>query len=176
MPGLNQKQALFVLEIAKGRSGVEAYRAAGYRGEGHVAEAGASEILKKPEVKKAIGGLQKAAVAKALVTLDTLVCDLMRLRNIAIEDRQVSQGVQAVAALCKLLGFYVDKQQVDGQLVLYKPSPVPTKQTEMSVEEWQALWEPRDADGDVLGPVIAHKPGANGKRCACRWKWQYRPR
>jgi hypothetical protein len=48
MSGLNQKQALFVLEIVKGRSGVEAYRAAGYRGEGHVAEAGASEILKKP--------------------------------------------------------------------------------------------------------------------------------
>lgn len=51
---LNPKQTLFVQEYLIDLNATAAYKRAGYKAQGHIAEVSASEILSKPEVAKAI--------------------------------------------------------------------------------------------------------------------------
>src|SRR5262245_9624218 len=103
----NARRERFVQGVLKGWSILESYRRAGYRGQGHVAEAGASEILKNPEVASRLAELQSQAAKKTLITVEKLTNDALQIRDLAIRDGQHAAAVSALALIAKLHGFLV---------------------------------------------------------------------
>ena len=68
---------------------------------------------------------------------------------------QVGAAGQATAMKAKLFGFMVDRQQVQVEHTLRKPSADENAPAEMSLEDWQAKY------GGSSGPGLAD--GRNGK-------------
>ena len=74
---------------------------------------GAHDLLTNPYVTARISELQKLAAIRHAKPVDSLVADLDRLRDIAIQNRQTAAGVAAVMGQAKLLGLIIDKAEVD---------------------------------------------------------------
>ncbi|WP_457299619.1 terminase small subunit [Phyllobacterium sp. P5_D12] len=141
---LNARQECFVQNlVARGMNATAAYKAAGYSAKKEVtARNGAHELLTNPYVAARISEVQKLAAMKHAKTVDGLVADLDRLRDIAIQNGQTSAGVAAVMGQAKLLGLIVDKAEVE-QTVTRKPSRDPATPPRMTVAEWEAKYAPR---------------------------------
>ncbi|MGO4833467.1 Terminase small subunit [Rhizobiaceae sp. 2RAB30] len=155
MPVLrNVKREKIAQGVAKGLSGAEAYRQAGYRGQGHVAEAGASEILSNPEVKTRVAELQGRAAEKATKTTASLIRDLDDAIVFARQCENPSAIVQAITLQARLLGLLVEKRAID--VVMHKPSLTPMAAAlELTVEEWQAQF--------VKPHTVEHLPPPGGE-------------
>ena len=139
---LNARQEKFVQNlVASGMNATAAYKAAGYGAKTDgAARAGASEILANPNVQARVAELQIQAARKAEKTVESLVADLDRAIELAIQNRQTSAMVSAIATQAKLLGLIVDRSETE---ILQKPSRVPTARVELSMEEWQRQFNPK---------------------------------
>src|SRR5262245_27005477 len=141
---LNARQERFVQNlVAKGMNATAAYKAAGYSAKKDVtARNGAHELLTNPYVRDRVAELQKVAAIRHSKTVDSLVADLDRLRDLAIENGQTAAGVAAVMGQAKLLGLIIDKAEVE-QTVTRKPSRDTAAPGRMTSEEWEAKYAPR---------------------------------
>jgi phage terminase small subunit len=149
----NNRRERFCQGIAKGLSAVESYRRAGYKAQGHGAEVSASQILTNLEVQGRIDELQQRAVLKHEITVDSLTRDLLFVRDNALRTDQNAAAVAALTLLAKIHGFLVDHKTVD--IVHHKPARQPTKQLELTEDEWLRLYDP------AHWQAIA-SPGRNG--------------
>lgn len=141
MPTLrNNRRENFCLGVAKGLTATQAYREAGYRGQGHVGESGASELMRKPEVIARITELRQRQVRRLDVTVDSLVADLDEMLRLATECENPSAGVSAIMGKAKLLGLIADRAGVG--TMIRKPAREATDKKQMSLEEWQAKFAP----------------------------------
>lgn len=114
MPALeNAKHELFAQAIAKGATGREAYRAAGYavKTDG-AADANASRLLGTAKVASRVRELQSAAAEEAVVTAADLSAQLEVIRSKAIGANQFGAAAQAVMGRAKLHGLIIDKAEV----------------------------------------------------------------
>jgi phage terminase small subunit len=114
MPPLaNPRREKFVQGLAEGLSGAESYRRAGYRGNGHSAEAAASTLLKYVEVQTRLGEIRERAAKRNEVTVDTLI-DLEQARQAALasDPPQTSAAVAATMGMAKLTGLLVERHEV----------------------------------------------------------------
>ncbi len=102
-----------------------------------------------------VKALQAQAAVKATVTIDTLAREFDENRAHALRVDQVGAAVQATAMKAKLFGFMVDRQQVQVEHTLRKPSADENAPAEMSLEDWQTKY------GGSGGPVI--NGSGNGK-------------
>ncbi|MDQ0323624.1 hypothetical protein QO002_005831 [Pararhizobium capsulatum DSM 1112] len=112
-----------------------------------------------------VKALQAQAAVKAMVTLDSLAREFDESRAHALRVDQVGAAVQATAMKAKLFGFMVDRQQVQVEHTLRKPSADENAPTEMSLQDWQAKY---GGGGPVMngigsGKLIEHKPGTPPK-------------
>jgi hypothetical protein len=117
MPALkNLRRELFAQNVVKNaRNGLnltEAYRASGYKGTGHTAEACASRLLSFDEVKMRIDELARPAVRKTRVSIESLLDELEVTIQDARADGQHSVVVGALTLSAKLVGLLRDRIEV----------------------------------------------------------------
>ena len=86
---LNFRQERFVQNlVAEGMNATAAYRAAGYRGQGNIAEVVRLRAPQEPlEVKARLADVQAVHAERAAITVDDLIDKLERLYFIAVDDR-----------------------------------------------------------------------------------------
>ena len=152
---LTQKQETFVRKVAEGMAASRAYREAGYTATAHAAEVMASKTLRNAEVAARLAELRAEQAKRHEVTIDSLAREFDENRAHALRVDQVAAAVQATAMKAKLFGFMVDRQQVQVEHMLRKPSADENAPAEMSLEDWQAKY------GGSSGPGLAD--GRNGK-------------
>jgi hypothetical protein len=93
--------------------------------------------MQVPAMRNALARARAAAVERAGITVDSIVVKLERAYEVALasEPAQTSGAVAAQMGIAKLLGLVIDRGQLD--VVHHKPSLLPTKQLELSREEWE---------------------------------------
>ncbi|MDK9585424.1 terminase small subunit [Lelliottia wanjuensis] len=79
--GISEQQALFADHVVQGKSRVDAYRLAGYSGEGNVAYAGASQVLRNIKVSRYLHALRNERQKRYAVELDDLITQLTAIVN-----------------------------------------------------------------------------------------------
>jgi hypothetical protein len=111
----NSRHEKFCQELAKGRSGVDAYVTAGYNG-GNNAISGAARLLTNANIKARVDAIKAKAAEKCELTVADLVKELEHARFLAAgaETPQSSAMVAATMGKAKLLGMVTDKAQVTG--------------------------------------------------------------
>ena len=128
---LTQKQETFVRKVAEGMAASRAYR-----GTAHAAEVMASKTLRNAEVAARLAELRTEQAKRHEVTVDSLAREFDENRAHALRVDQVAAAVQATAMKAKLFGFMVDRQQVQVEHTLRKPSADENAPAEMSLEDW----------------------------------------
>lgn len=90
---LGAKQQRFVEEYIKDPQNLAAaYKRAGYKASGHSAEANASRLLKKAEVKAAIAEAQKEIRQETLVTVEFVIGGLKEVVQRCMQRERVMVG------------------------------------------------------------------------------------
>lgn len=103
----NARHELFAQELARGKSGAEAYTAAGYRGD----RTAASRLATNVNVQARVAELQNRGAERALVTVETITAELEEARQLANTNKQASAAVAAVLGKAKLHGLLVDRAE-----------------------------------------------------------------
>ena len=153
---LTQRQENFVRKVAEGMPASRAYRDAGFAASsGNSAEVLASRTLRKVQVAARLAELRAEQAKRHEVTIDSLAREFDENRAHALRVDQVGAAVQATAMKAKLFGFMVDRQQVQVEHTLRKPSADENAPAEMSLEDWQAKY------GGSSGPPSTAAATAN---------------
>lgn len=118
MAKLTPKQEKFCIEYLQGGNAAEAYRRA-YDAANMKPETvfnSAYKLMDHAGVKARIQELRDGAAQKAMVTLESHLADLARLRDLAEEDGQFSAAITAEISRGKAVGLYTErlKQEVTG--------------------------------------------------------------
>jgi len=109
---LNSKQKAFTVEYIKDRNATQAAIRAGYSFK--TAYSQGQRLLKHDEVQETIAALQKAAEARAGITVDKIVARLNRIAE--NPDARDADRIKADELLGKYLGMFTDKVKVEGQI------------------------------------------------------------
>lgn len=109
---MNAKQRAFTVEYIKDKNATQAAIRAGYSKK--TAYSQACDLLKKPEITQAIEELQKAAEARAGITVDTIVNDLKAIATDAATAPR--DRIRAYELLGKYLGMFTEKVEMKGQI------------------------------------------------------------
>ena len=141
---LSRPQQRFVDAVLAGKSQVEAYKAAGYKGgikDPHALSKAASEIARAPSVADALARARTVAADRAQLTVEDLVGMLLHSREVAFacDPPQVAASVAAAMGIAKLLGLVIDRSKVE--MTLHKPA-FSSAVLELSEAEWKAQFDP----------------------------------
>lgn len=79
--GLSEKQGIFAENVAAGKKLVEAYRIAGYEGEGHSAHSNASRMLRNARVFRAVSFLRDKRQQRLSLTEDEIIHQLSAIAS-----------------------------------------------------------------------------------------------
>lgn len=79
--GISEQQALFADHIVQGKTRVEAYRLAGYIGEGNTAYSNASRLLRNARVARYVHALRNERQKRYSIELDDLITQLTAIVN-----------------------------------------------------------------------------------------------
>lgn len=108
-PLKNARHERFAQELAKGKSQVDAYAAAGYEPK----ESNASRLIANDKVAARVRELKAKAAEKAVVTAADIAQQLDEDREFARKLKQASACVSASAWKAKVLGLIVDRANVE---------------------------------------------------------------
>ena len=109
---MTAKQRAFTVEYMKDKNATQAAIRAGYSEK--TARNIASELLTNPNVQKAIEELEKAAQAKAGITIEKIV---ERINRIAEDPNTLPRDrLKADELLGKYLGMFTERVEMKGQL------------------------------------------------------------
>jgi phage terminase small subunit len=112
---LTAKQEKFCQNIISGMSQADAYRDA-YPSKKISARAlyiDASRLADNPKIILRLTELRAPAAKKAMITLESHLEDLMKLRNLAVNEKQVGAAITAEIARGKAAGIHIEKSQID---------------------------------------------------------------
>jgi hypothetical protein len=143
---LTALQDRFFLAVLQGASPEQAIRAArGPHGRplaGKTAKTLGNAMMKVPAVQAALASARARLAERAELTVLDLVDQLMETRALAhsIDPPQLSAAVAASMGAAKLLGLVIDRSQVEH--LRSKPALVPTKELELSEDEWRRQFSP----------------------------------
>lgn len=138
---LSPQQRTVAKLIAAGHSYKDAFAEAGYETEYPYT----SELLTLPKFRYYLFHLRERMAERTYQSVDLLIKQLDDVRLLAMVDRQVGGAVSAIMAKAKLLGYLVDKSEIEMH-ILNKPSRDPTPVVELSVDEWMEQFGPRQLD------------------------------
>lgn len=79
--GLSEKQGIFAENVAAGKKLVDAYRIAGYKGEGSAAYVTASQLLRNPKVFRAVSFLRDKRQQRLSLTEDEIIHQLSAIAS-----------------------------------------------------------------------------------------------
>ena len=106
----NARHERFAQELAKGKSQIEAYEAAGYSPN----RSAASRLAEDVNIRERVASIQERGAIRAEVTIAGLTADLIRLRQKG-EDLGEASGLSVARAsimdIAKLNGLVVDKTE-----------------------------------------------------------------
>lgn len=111
LPDLTAQQQMFVEGILSGKTASDAYRAA-YNTESMAARtvwAEASRLRSNPAVAAWITAARIAGLGSAVVTYESHVRELERIKEIALESGNIGAAVQAEQIRGKAAGLHVDQ-------------------------------------------------------------------
>ncbi len=109
---MNAKQRAFTVEYMKDKNATQAAIRAGYSEK--TARSIGNELLAKPDIKTAIEELEKAAQAKAGITIEKIV---ERINRIAEDPNTLPRDrLKADELLGKYLGMFTERVEMKGQL------------------------------------------------------------
>jgi phage terminase small subunit len=117
---MTPKQEAFVLAYLESGNASEAYRRA-YSAENmkdSSVRVQAAKMLASPNIALRVEQIRKPAVDAAQMTLEQHLRDLQELRDKAKEEGKYSAAVTAEVARGKVAGFYVEKVEQVGPLVV----------------------------------------------------------
>lgn len=137
------KHEIFAQEIAAGSTHVDAYIKAGM-GVANARTAGPIVWMKWSKMRDRIEELLSARRIALDINADKLILKFWTVHDRALGAEDFTGACKALENIGKLLDLYPsDKSQVDIHLIV-KPAREPTKQIELSVEEWQEQWSPKE--------------------------------
>ncbi|MEH2546794.1 hypothetical protein V1283_003439 [Bradyrhizobium sp. AZCC 2262] len=110
--------------LKAGGSYTDAYLQAGYRGDGHTAEVGASRLMSQDEIRNRIDELTRPAVRKVGVTVASLLAELATTIEDARRAKQHGTVVAALTLSAKLVGLLKDQVEVGGPGSFDRPSTI----------------------------------------------------
>lgn len=93
---LNPRQLLFAQSVVAGMSLTDAYREAGYSGEGHVAHAGASKLMAKPAIASFVESQQQVATVAAIADRRELIGRLTRVLRADADSLEHDPPIQQI--------------------------------------------------------------------------------
>lgn len=137
-PHVTPQQRAFVRYLVAGSKPSDAARMAGY-GEGYPA----AELAKTEAVKWEIRRQSLHQQRRLDITVDSLILEYEEAREGAMRDGAWAAAIAATTAKARLMGFLTEQRDEQERLTIPKPSPVDTKQIELSPEEWIRLWSPK---------------------------------
>lgn len=148
MPVLkNPRWEKFAQGLISGLSQHAAFLQAGYerkRG-GAVASknirSDAAKLFKMPEVRLRIMELQREAAKDAKITLKDILKEVDAAIKLGHRSKQAGAVVGAVGLKAKLLGFVIDRAEIEA--TLRKPSRRPIEDKKISLEEWKEKFAPK---------------------------------
>jgi len=111
---LTPKQEKFAQSVVSGMNQSDAYRAA-YKvrpnTKPETVNQAASRIMSDSNVAARVAELREPVVNKAQMTLEAHLRDLMMLRNLAVNRKQISAAIAAEIARGKASGVHVEKSE-----------------------------------------------------------------
>jgi phage terminase small subunit len=110
-PLKNARQERFAQELAKGKSQLDAYKAAGYRPD----RGAATRLSANISVATRVEELKARAAAKVEITVADIARQLDEDREFAKECGQAGAAVSASLGKAKVLGLIVDRQEHTGR-------------------------------------------------------------
>ena len=158
---LTQKQETFCEEYVKCGNATEAYRrsySAGNMKQETVWKA-ASRLMADGRVAERVQQMRSAAAEKAQLSLQGHLQELARLRDLAVEEGQLSVAVTAEISRGKAAGLYTDKVRTE----LSGPGGAASEIVVRFVEAGEGV---RSSDGRAAGSR-AQKPGAAEEHAFC---------
>jgi hypothetical protein len=114
LPELTDRQMRFVESILAGKTASDAYRAA-YdcsKSQDNTVWVNASKLRSDANVALWLSAARKAGLGRAAVTLEGHICELERLREIAIDSGNVGAAVQAEQLRGKASGHYTENVNI----------------------------------------------------------------
>jgi len=156
MPALaNIRQERFAREYIKSGVASRAYKAAGYQVATRAAlDVNASRMLRHAKVKSRIAELRRQMTYKTKISLESLLHELDKDRELARRVDQPSAAIQATVMQAKLVGLMVDR----------KESGSPGDFAALSAE--QVLEQVRKDHGDDAANAFARLIGASEREQA----------
>lgn len=133
---LTPKREAFAAGLAQGLSQSEAYRRAFPKSQAWkdaTVWRKASLLAAVGEVKARLAEIQAAAAERCLVTLETHVAELARLRQKAEDEGQLAAAIKAEELRGKVCGLYVERTELTG------PNGGPIQAVSMSVEQFRKI-------------------------------------
>jgi phage terminase small subunit len=114
---LTPKQEAFAQAVASGMTQADAYRSA-YNADkmsDAVIYNKASELMSNGEISVRVEELRAPIAAKAQITLESHLDDLLRLRRMAEDNNDIKAAISAEIARGKAAGIIVDKKEITGK-------------------------------------------------------------
>jgi hypothetical protein len=150
----NARHEAFARLVVRGESATAAYSSV-YGVTGRTAEVSAHRLMRKDVVADRINELQGAAAQRTTKTLENLVAELDEAAAFARQCGNPTALVSAINSQARLLGFWVDRSQVE---VHHGPAPLSTKLLELSEDEWKRKFSPSYAQTPALPSAKKLKP------------------
>lgn len=167
---LTPRQEVFALHVAMGASLGEAYRQAGYQSQGNRVYEKASQLAKLGKIRDRTEAIrvqrERASVATATVTAQTVGAMLAEVFRNATADKQHGAAATAAMGLAKLHGLLVERTED----VTRRATRDPAALREITVDDWMAAQqgqgllppsEPSPEPSPAPGPPIL-EPGSPG--------------
>jgi len=108
----NAKHEIFAQEVAKGSSGRDAYRAAGYTTKSDAAtDVNASRLLSDARVRARLDELKERAAALTITTIESLLEEGWSIIKAAKIGKDFGAASQTLERVAKIAGLWVDKAQ-----------------------------------------------------------------
>jgi len=108
----NAKHEAFARSIAKGMSGREAYRGAGYaQSSDSVTDAAASRLLSDVKVQARVAELQDRAAESTVTTIESLIEAGWQIVKNAQADKQHAAASQTIERIAKIAGLWIEKSE-----------------------------------------------------------------
>jgi phage terminase small subunit len=141
-PKITSRQEKFCQNIVAGMKHIDAYLAAGfidtYKGRSSELP---GKLLKAPRIIQRIAQLRALQAMRLNITINTILLDLERARQIAEQDINPMAMIAATMAKAKLLGFLEGPGEAQGRIP--KPLAHPSEVKELTLEEWEERFKPK---------------------------------
>ena len=136
----NPRWEKFAVGVVAGQTQRTAYVHAGGKANKNAASE-ASKLIGRPEVRKRIAELQIEAAKDAKVSLHDIIVQLDADWKLAHISKQPGAAVGATMGKAKLLGFVIDRAEVEA--TLRKPARRATTDKKISLDEWKQKFQPK---------------------------------